>query len=77
VSGVYAPQVRATPTHILLDTPATHLYSRLCIKSRADALANLPHRARWSPRKGDAALFGNETGRAKVSPPCANITSGA
>ena len=36
-------------------------YNSVCIKSRADALANLPNRARWSSRKGDAAIFGNET----------------
>ena len=39
-----------------------------CIKSRADALANLPSRARWFPQ-GDAAIRQRNGSREFVSPP--------
>jgi hypothetical protein len=35
-------------------------YIRICIKSRADTLANLPDRARWIPARG-CGHIGNET----------------
>jgi len=38
------------------------------IKSRADALANLPSRARWLPRKRRCGRSGNQTGDATRQP---------
>jgi hypothetical protein len=44
-----------------LDFSRKLCHYRDCIKSRAAALANLPHRARWWSHK-DAAVTGNQTG---------------
>jgi hypothetical protein len=46
-------------------------YSR-CIKRRADALANLPNLGKVVFPPGRCGHFGNETGRANVSPPLGN-----
>ena len=43
----------------------------ICIKSGADALANLPNLGKVVPARG-CGHFGNETGRANVSPPRRN-----
>jgi hypothetical protein len=45
----------------LLDFSRKLCHYRDCIKSRAAALANLPHRARWWSHN-DAAVTGNQTG---------------
>jgi hypothetical protein len=43
-----------------LDNRTKPSYGANCIKSRADALANLPNRARWSPAR-EMRPVGNET----------------
>ena len=47
----------------------------LCIKSRADALANLPSRARWFPQ-GDAAIRQRNGSRDRRQPSSVNPVEG-
>jgi hypothetical protein len=54
-------------THLRIDYKCA--YIPFSIKSRADALANLPNPGKVVFPQGRCGQFGNETGRANVSPP--------